>query len=178
MATIALSKSTLRPFQITDATSIAHHANNVKIYNQVRDHFPHPYTLEDAKNWIGNVSQKDNENLQLAIEVNGQAVGGIGLLKKEANYRHSRELGYWVGEEYWGKGIITEAVNGIIKYGFSTLGLQRIFARCYEHNKASQHVLKKCGFQLEGILRKGVIKNEKIIDEYCFSLLAEEFLHQ
>ena len=177
MAPIVLTKSTLRAFQPEDVPSLATHANNIKIWNQVRDHFPHPYTLEDAKEWIAFVNREDNQNSQWAITVDGLAVGGIGLLKKEgSNYRHSREMGYWLGEAHWGGGIISEAVTAVLGFGFKTLKLQRIYACCFEHNAGSRRVLEKCGFKAEGVFKNGVIKNEQLIDEYRFGILAEDFL--
>ncbi|BDZ71161.1 N-acetyltransferase [Methanobacterium petrolearium] len=143
-------------------------ANNYHIAINMRDLFPHPYTLEDGEQWL-EITSKEEKNCFLAIIVNNEAVGGIGLTLGEDIERISAELGYWLGEKYWGKGITSSGIKGIVTYGFNELGLERIFAKPLEHNTPSRKVLEKNGFKLEGIMEKSVIKNGKIYGQALYA---------
>jgi len=164
---IHLTKSTLRPWRIDDVPSLAFHANNVKIAENLTDAFPSPYKLEHAMHYINHVCS-DANNLIFAIEINNEAVGSIGIHCQTDVYRRSAKFGYWLSEKYWGQGIVTEAANATVKYGFDHLNIHRIQAGIFEINPASMRVLVKCGFSLEAIHRKAIIKNERVMDEYLY----------
>ena len=157
----------LRPWQKQDAQELASVANNKNIWNNVRDALPSPYTVMDALQWISHVnSQKPVINF--AIVCKGAVVGSIGCTPKEDISRKSIEIGYFVGEPYWGKGIATEAVNLLLDFILTRLDMARIEAHVFESNKSSMKVLQKNGFYLEGIHRKAAFKNNELIDDYIW----------
>ncbi len=160
----------LRPLHESDNIALANLANNKKIWDNVRDAMPHPYREADA-NFFINMVKKENPNNILAIEYQGVFCGMIGLHPQKDVYRLSAELGYWIGEAFWGKGIATAAVQLMIQHGFDTLQLNRIYAGIFEHNLASMRVLEKCGFEKEAILRQAVVKNNIVLDEHRFAIL-------
>jgi [ribosomal protein S5]-alanine N-acetyltransferase len=165
-----LEKNQLRELRETDAEAIARHANNRKIWRNLRDRFPHPYSLEDAKLWI-EITASEIPQTTFAIVVNGEVCGGIGLILGEDVYFRTAEIGYWLSEEHWGKGIISEAVAAVSEYGFEHLKLLRIWAQVFAWNPASMHVLEKCGFSNEGILRQAVFKDGEVIDAVRYALV-------
>ena len=164
--------SKLREFMDSDIPILAELCNNKKIWDNLRDMLPYPYLEKDAEYFIG-ICRNENPKTTFAIEHNGEFAGCIGLVLQKDIYKMSAELGYWIGEPYWGKGIATSAVNKIVDYGFGKLGLIRIYSGIFEFNKASQRVLEKAGFQLEGIFRKSVHKNGKICDEYRYAIIKD-----
>jgi RimJ/RimL family protein N-acetyltransferase len=164
---IELSRSKLRPWRPGDEESLVRHANNRKIWLNVRDRFPNPYTLADAEWWIQTGSAEAGTNF--AIEVGGEAVGSIGLISKDDVYRRSAEIGYWLGEDFWGRGIVTEAVRAVTDYAFATLDVCRVYAGVFEWNPASMRVLEKAGYQLEARLRKGITKDGQCLDELVYA---------
>lgn len=161
-------KITLRPPRITDKAQIARLVNNRKIWNNVRDMLPHPYTEDDAEAFIQKTLNEGPQNT-FAILYDGQLCGMTGVHPQEDVYRFSAELGYWIGEPYWGKGIATQAVALISKYGFQELGLVRLYAGVFSYNTASMRVLEKNGFVKEAVLQKAVFKNEQIWDEHRYA---------
>lgn len=163
---IQCSSFTLRPWRIEDTASLCLHANNSNVAMNLRDIFPFPYTLSDAEFFIINIASNP-KNLVLAFEIDGNACGAVGI-HPDADANQA-ELGYWLGEQYWGKGIATEAVNAIVDYGFQTLSLKRIHASVFEQNKASMRVLEKCGFVKEVINKKAILKNNVFLDEHVFA---------
>ncbi|PKP31414.1 MAG: GNAT family N-acetyltransferase [Bacteroidetes bacterium HGW-Bacteroidetes-17] len=165
-----LDKCILRPWQMSDANSLAMYANNRKIADNLRDEFPYPYTLHDARTWL-EFALGGNQNLLFAIEVDSKAVGGIGLIHKTDVYRKSAEIGYWLGEPYWYKGIMTESINFLVKHTFAHTEIIRIYAGVFENNIASARVLTKCGFKLESVHHQAIIKNGKIMNELIYSNL-------
>ncbi|MDD8017055.1 MAG: GNAT family N-acetyltransferase [Bacteroidota bacterium] len=165
-----LQKSLLRPWQSGDERSLAKHADNRKIWLNVRDHFPSPYTLADAQRWIFHASSALVDSV-FAIVVNGNAVGNIGLIKKEDVYRVSMEIGYWLGEEFWGHGIVTEAVGAVSQYAFSHFDINRLYADVFEWNTASMRVLEKNGFLPEARLKKAIIKDGRVGDVVLYTKL-------
>ena len=167
---IKCDRCILRGWKNSDIDSLVENANNYSIAVNMRDLFPSPYTTEDGKTFIDIVSNEEN-NCFFAITVNNKAVGGIGLTLGEDIERISAEVGYWLGEKYWGKGITSSALEGISDYAFKELGLRRIFAKPLEHNSASRRVLEKTGFVLEGILQKSVIKEGKIYNQALYALV-------
>lgn len=158
----------LRPWQKADRHMLAELADNIKIWNNVRDRMPHPYNLHHANAFI-KYCRKQRPPHVLAIEVNGQPAGCVGLELQDDISRISAELGYWIGENYWGKGIATEAVKQMLEYTFTTFPrLIRIYARVFKNNTASMRVLEKNGFHLEGVQQQSAIKNNMITDEYVW----------
>lgn len=147
-------------------------ANNENISRNLRDGFPHPYTLQHAEEYIQRQSGQDPMTI-FAIEFKGEYVGNIGLMKGNDVYRKSAEVGYFIGEPHWNKGIATIALNLIAEYGFNKLDIVRIHSGVYEHNLASQRVLEKCGFIKEGVFQKAVFKHEQYLDEVRYARIRE-----
>lgn len=169
---IPLEGCSIRSWRKTDFESLAENANNPKIWRNVRDAFPHPYTETDARQWIEHATTEKPE-VSFAIAVDDSAVGGIGLVLQADVSRVSAEIGYWLGEKYWGRGIATQAVEAMTAYGFATFNLTRIFAHVFEWNSGSQRVLQKCGYHLEGRLRRAAIKEGQVIDELLFANILD-----
>lgn len=160
----------LRALQASDANELAILLNNKNIWDHVRDYLPYPYTLLDAVKFIE--MQKDNQNdLIYAIQADGILAGCISLSSKSDVYKLNGEIGFWLGECFWGKGIATEAVKQIIKKGFLEINLHRIYASVFSFNIASVKVLEKAGFIKEAVLKEAVVKNNCIADEYIYALL-------
>jgi [ribosomal protein S5]-alanine N-acetyltransferase len=164
---------TLRELLDTDLPNMANYANNIKVAMNVRDGFPHPYTLEDAIHFKNMADQKVHGFI-LAIEYEGQYTGNIGLSPGMDVYRKSAEIGYFIGEPFWNKGITTRAVKLMTVWGFENLDIIRIHTGVFDYNIASQRVLEKCGYQKEGVFRKSVFKFGRICDEIRYAMLKEE----
>lgn len=164
---IQLTKSLLREWRRGDEPSLVRHANNRSIWINVRDTFPHPYTQADARSWI-RLAGTTGLNRVFAIDVDGFAVGAIGVRPGEDVNRLTAEIGYWLGEEYWGRGIATEAVEAVTRYAFDTLGMARVYADVFEWNAASMRVLEKAGFSREGVLRASAVKDRQIVDQVVY----------
>jgi ribosomal-protein-alanine N-acetyltransferase len=169
---LELGSCVVRDLRVDDAASLARHANNRKIWLNVRDRFPHPYTEADARRFIAAVTALSPRR-NFAIEVDGAAIGGIGLRLQEDVERVSAELGYWVGEPYWGRGIATAAVQAMTAYGFERYGLSRIYAVVFDWNPASARVLEKAGYSLEGRMRRSAIKDGTVVDQLLYSFVRE-----
>ncbi len=165
-----LEKSLLRPWRIGDEPSLEKHANNRNVWINVRDHFPHPYTHGDALRWVQHASTNLSETV-FAIVVDGNAVGSIGIVPKDDVFRKSMEIGYWLGEEFWKRGIITEAVGAVSRYAFERFDIVRLYADVFEWNKASARVLEKNGYVFEARLRKAVFKDGMIADALMYAKL-------
>ena len=162
----------LRELKPDDTNRLSELANNKNIWNNLRDFFPFPYTKENARDFIDRCIKEDPK-VTFAIEYKEELVGVAGLVLQSDINRLSAEVGYWIGEPYWNKGIASSAVALVVNYGFNTLKLNRIYCGVFDFNKASQRVLEKCGFTLEGIFKKAVIKDKKIIDEYRYAIIKE-----
>ncbi len=160
----------LREFKNSDAKKLAELCNNRKLWDNLRDYIPFPYSEKDALDYI-EFCQSENPQQTFAMEYKGEFVGAIGLVKQSDVYKLTAEIGYWLGEPYWGQGIMTTATRLITEYGFNNLGLVRIYTGVFSFNKASQRVLEKAGFKLECIFEKSIFKNNKIYDEYRYSLI-------
>lgn len=169
---LKLTRSTIRDWRVGDEASLVRHANNHKIWLNVRDAFPHPYTTADAEGWIHKTSG-EYPMTSFAIEVEGAAVGGIGLVLQTDIFRRSAEIGYWLSEDYWGRGIVTEAVKAFTEWSFANFDLCRIYAGVFEWNRASARVLEKCGFEFEGRMKKAVIKEGRTGDELIYAITKE-----
>jgi [ribosomal protein S5]-alanine N-acetyltransferase len=155
----------LRPWQKNDLEPLQYFANNIHIFNHVRDRFPHPYTLKDAEQWLA-LNTGVTPTTNFVIEADGLFTGNIALVTKEDIYRNNIEIGYWVAEHNWNKGIATKAIELIclfIKQHYNQVN--RIYASVFETNKASMRALEKNGFVLECIHKKGIIKNKVLLDE-------------
>lgn len=163
----------VRSFFESDAESIAQHANNRKVWINLRDLFPHPYTIDDAHAFIKS-AQSQVPKTRFAIAVDGKAVGAIGYLLHTDVERVSAEIGYWLGEPYWGRGITTEVVKAVTKYAIKNHHLTRVYALPYEWNDASFRVLEKSGYLLEGRMRRSAIKDGKVIDQLLYAYVVSE----
>lgn len=169
---LELSQCTLRPWQPNDVAALVRHANNRNIWRNVRDRFPHPYTQEAAEIWV-RVANHNPYEPALAIEVSGEAVGGLGLIFGRDIDRRSAEIGYWLSEEHWGHGIVTEAVQALTQYAFAHFDLARIWAGVFEWNPGSMRVLEKAGFVREGVLRKAATKDGQTIDVVMYAIVRD-----
>ena len=162
----------IRSWQLGDAPSLARHANNRKIWLQVRDRFPYPYTLEAAEHWVTLAPAADPET-QFAMEVDGEAAGGIGVFLQQDVERYSAEIGYWLGEAHWNRGITTAAVRRFTDYAFERFGLCRLYANVFETNPGSCRVLERAGYQLEGRLRQAAVKDGQVLDGLLYAAVRE-----
>ena len=157
----------LRPWGIEDADVLTTYFNNINIWNNLRDYIPHPYTTEDAERFIE--SQIDLFPTQnFAILNEEEIVGGVGIILQADIYKMNVELGYWIAEPFWGMGIGSIAVDLMTKYVFETFAINRIVAEVFEHNKPSMRVLEKNGYFLETVRRKGILKNELLMDDFVW----------
>ncbi|HET9341914.1 MAG TPA: GNAT family N-acetyltransferase [Candidatus Eremiobacteraceae bacterium] len=167
---IILEQCTLREWRPSDEASLVKHANNKNVSRNLSDIFPYPYTAEAARAWLGK-----HEGVQpqrdFAIVIDGDAVGGVGLYPGKDIFHRSAEIGYWLGEEYWGRGIVTEAVRAVTKYGFEAFNLMHIFAGCFERNTGSRRVLEKAGFELEGRLRMHATKDGVTMNDVVYGIV-------
>jgi [ribosomal protein S5]-alanine N-acetyltransferase len=165
---------TLRPFRKGDEGDLAHHANNPRIHQAVRDAFPYPYTLKDARNWIAYcLAQEAGSNHYWAIAMDDRVIGGIGAIRSQDVYRYNAEVGYWLGESHWGKGYATQALEMMTESLFTLTDLHRLYAGVFSFNKASMRVLTKAGFHLEAIHRQAICKDHSYWDEYYFVKFRE-----
>lgn len=160
----------VRDWQFGDEAALVVAANNRNIWRNLHHRFPHPFTQADAKGWFSLLAAM-TEPTHWAIEVGGVAVGAIGVDLGEGIYAKSGHFGYWIDEEYWGRGIMTAAVRSVSKYALSHFGLVRLEAPVFAWNPASMRVLEKAGFEREGILRKSVLKEDQLIDQVLYALV-------
>ncbi|GAA4275858.1 GNAT family N-acetyltransferase [Aquimarina mytili] len=164
----------LRQLKLSDVSQLTILANNKKVWDNVRDYFPYPYTEKDAEVFI-NLTKEQNPRQSFGIEFNGELCGVISLIPQKDVYKKSAEIGYWIGEPYWGKGIMTKAVGLITRYGFDELNVIRIFAGIFEYNVASMKILENNGYKKEAISEKAVFKNGKIWDEHRYYILNKDY---
>ncbi len=165
----------LRSWDLPDAGALTRFANNGKIARNLRDAFPHPYTLADAEAYIGDcLAADERDTLCRAIEIDGMAAGSVGLFRGKDIYRRCAELGYWLAEEYWGRGVMTGAVRQLCAEGFAKWDIERIYAEPFADNAGSRRVLEKAGFTLEGTMRRGAYKNGAYRDWCMYALLRGE----
>lgn len=161
----------LRPWRLSDAPSLAGNANSMAIYNNLRDAFPHPYTVEDGLSFIRRAMSIPDPATLMAIVVDGYAAGSIGITPRADVERITAEIGYFIGEKYWNKGIMTEALKAMTDYAFTRFPLLKLYATPFDYNIASQRVLQKAGYELEAVLKRGAIKNGSIVDLHYYSIL-------
>ena len=165
----------IRKWQLSDAPALAAALSNRKILNNLRDGLPYPYTVHDGEDYISAMLAADeNETFAFAVTVDGEVIGSIGAFRQGNIHRQTAELGYYIAEEYWGRGIMTEAVGLLCDYVFSNTDIIRIYAEPFAHNIGSCRVLEKAGFQYEGTLRSNAVKNGEVTDMRMYSRLKEE----
>ena len=165
----------IRRWELSDARDLAAALSNKKIQDNLRDGLPYPYTEHDGKEFISAMlSANENDTFAFAITVNGKAIGSIGAFRQTNIHNKTAELGYYIAEEYWGKGIMTEAVKQLCDYVFSNTDIIRIYAEPFAYNIGSCRVLEKAGFQYEGTLRSNALKNGNVLDMKMYSKLKTE----
>ena len=165
----------LRTWTLADAPALAKLINNKKVQDNLRDGLPFPYSEEDAKVFLSAVLASDpDQNLAFAIEADGELIGSISATRCANIHFRTAELGYYLGESYWGKGFATEAVRQICDYIYRNTDIIRIFAEPFAYNTASCRVLEKAGFQLEGLLRSNAVKNGRILDMKMYARIREK----
>ncbi len=164
------SKSTVRDWSSADRTELVRHANNRKVWRNLTHAFPYPYTDADADSWLASMASVV-EPTHWAIEVEGAAVGGIGVTLGEGVFSKTAELGYWLGEAFWGRGIMSDAVAHVAPYAMARFRLCRLQAAVYEWNPGSMRVLEHSGFTRESVARANVFKDGQVIDEFIYVLI-------
>jgi len=168
---IQFSHGIIRPLQAQDAESIARHANNLQIANQLRDAFPHPYSQEDAEAFIA-ICNGQVPAQNFAIVVEGEAAGVIGVKLNNDIERFSAEIGYWLGAAYWGRGISTEVLKRFSSFAMEHFSLNRLYALPFSDNMPSIRVLEKAGYTREGVLSQSAYKNGKFKDQCLYALVG------
>lgn len=167
--------SKIKKWELSDAKDFAAALSNTKIQDNLRDGLPYPYTEQDGLEYIsGMLSADKSETFAFAVTTESKVIGSIGIFRQKNIHRQTAELGYFIAEGYWGKGIMTEAVKQSCKYVFDNSDIIRIYAEPFAYNAASCRVLEKAGFQYEGTLRNNAVKNGKVIDMKMYSLLKTE----
>ena len=168
------TRCTVRSWRMADADAVVRHANNINVARQLRDRFPHPYTQANAMAFLkAAVANSDTSNL--AIDVNGEAVGAIGYVRGTDVERYSAEIGYWLGETYWGQGIASEALVLVTAHAFNVLNLLRLFALPFADNTGSIRVLEKAGYVREATLRCSSVKYGKPRDQGLYARVNLEW---
>jgi len=170
---LSFGKYIIRSWRKADAEPLQRYADNRKIWLNLRDIFPHPYTLEDARWWVAHASQQEPE-CSFTIATADEPIGGIGLVLGEDVNRFCAELGYWLAEPFWGRGITTDAVRTFTEWGFEHFTLNRIFATPFADNVASERVLEKAGYVCEGVLKNAVIKDGVVRDQGMYARLSDD----
>jgi RimJ/RimL family protein N-acetyltransferase len=166
----------LRPWSIADASHLAAIADNRKIAGNLRDGFPNPYSVKDAMDWLEMILPENHPPRFFAILADNKIAGSIGIITKVDIYRRNCEIGYYIGEDYWGKGIATKAIKAATSYAFKTFDIVRVYAEPFADNAGSRRALEKSGYICEATLRKNVFKNGIIKDSCIYGILREECL--
>ena len=162
----------IREWKIEDKTDLAENLNNMNILNNLRDGLPYPYTEDDAESFIRAMLSADKDKtFAFAITLEDRVIGSIGVFRRENIHYRTAEMGYYIGEKYWGNGYTTEAVRQVCDLVFEKTDIIRIFAEPFSHNSASCRVLEKAGFICEGILRSNAYKNGKIVDMKMYAIV-------
>jgi len=164
----------VRPWRASDLKDVVRNANNSKIWLNLRDRFPHPFTVADARAWLAIRAADSGNPHNFAIEFEGGAIGGIGFKLGTDIARMSAEMGYWLGEPFWGRGFATIALRAVTGYAFASFNLERIQATVYEWNPASVRVLEKAEYQFEGRLRNYVMKDGRLGDVLMYAKLRPD----
>ena len=162
----------IREWKIEDKSDLAENLNNIKILNNLRDGLPYPYTEDDAEDFIRAMLSADKDKtFAFAITLDGKVIGSIGVFRQENIHFRTAEMGYYIGEKYWGNGYVTEAVRLACDFVFENTDIIRIFAEPFAYNNASCCVLEKAGFTCEGVLRSNAYKNGTIVDMKMYALV-------
>lgn len=161
---------TLRKITPNDLDTLVKYANNPKVHLYTSNKFPYPYLKEHALSFIEFANSSTTSDI-MAIDINGEFVGGCGIHFKEDLQSKNAELGYWLAEPFWGKGIITSVITERIQHAFNKHNIHRLYASVFDENIASQKALLKCGFTLEAILKQAIYKNGKFYDDYIYSFI-------
>ncbi|HYQ95873.1 MAG TPA: GNAT family protein [Candidatus Eisenbacteria bacterium] len=170
MTEITLKHCSVREWRPSDVDSLVAQANNVKVWRNLHDGFPHPYTRADAEAWIKQTMNATPDTV-FAITVDGKAVGGIGFTRGTGELRLTATIGYWLGEDYWGRGITTEALRAVTDQTLANFDFARIEAYVFEWNLASARVLEKVGYTREARLRKRITKEGRTVDCFLYARL-------
>jgi len=165
---MADSSTMIRLYRQSDAQALAVLADNPNVCHYLMNRFPSPYTLEDATQWVARFG-RESEQYIFAIEWQGQLVGGIGLEPMADVHSLTADVGYWVGESYWGKGIATQALRLMVRHAFDSLHFLRLQAMVFAENKNSARVLEKNGFALEGRLKRHITKHGRVYDALLYA---------
>lgn len=167
----------IRPWKIEDAGDLALALNNKKIHDNLRDGLPFPYTTQDAEGFIHDMLSANKDKIYaFAITIDDKVIGSIGIFRKENIHSRTAEMGYYISENYWGKGIGTIAAKKACNYVFHNTNILRIFAEPFSNNVASCRILEKAGFVCEGVLRRNAVKNGKVLDMKMYSLVNDSDL--
>lgn len=165
----------IRKWRLEDAPALAAALSNRKVLDNLRDGLPYPYTEKDAAEYISAMLAADeNETFAFAVTVDDKAIGSIGVFRQGNIHRQTGELGYYIAEEYWGRGLMTQAVKQVCAHVFEVSDMLRIYAEPFAHNAPSCRVLEKAGFQFEGVLRCNAVKNGAVVDMRLYSLLRSD----
>lgn len=162
------TRCSVRPWLKTDGDALVRHANNINVARNLRDRFPHPYTKNDAKFFLKHAAAAEDPT-NLAIEVDGEAVGAVGYVPGHDIERFCAEIGYWLGEEFWGRGIATEALVLVTELAFHELNFLRLYALPFAENAASARVLEKAGYSREALLRSSAVKYGEVKDQLLYA---------
>ena len=163
----------IRDLRLEDAPAIARHADNYNIWRNLRDAFPHPYKLADAENFIAMVLTQDQVTV-FAIATADEAIGCIGLGMGQDVHRYSAEMGYWLAEPFWNKGIMSKVIARFTDFAFEEFEVNRIHAEPYDGNPASARALEKAGFKLEGIMRANAVKDGRVLDQLLYARVRDD----
>ncbi|NOY43152.1 MAG: GNAT family N-acetyltransferase [Planctomycetes bacterium] len=169
---IKLETCRIRSLEEADVTSLAYFANNRKVWRNLRDAFPHPYCEEDARQFIARVKSEPRET-HFSIEVDGHAVGVIGVRLQEDVEIATAELGYWLGEPYWGQGLMTSIVRAFSEHAIREFALNRLEAMVFAWNPGSARVLEKAGYRQEGLLKRSAVKDGEVIDRFLYAFVPD-----
>ena len=164
----------IREWKIEDKTALAENLNNMNVLNNLRDGLPYPYTEDDAEDFIRAILSADKDkSFAFAITLNGKVIGSIGVFHQDNIHYRTAEMGYYMGEKYWGRGYMTEAVKLVCDFVFENTDIIRIFAEPFAYNSASCRVLEKAGFIFEGVLRSNAYKNGNIVDMKMYAIVKQ-----
>jgi ribosomal-protein-alanine N-acetyltransferase len=169
---LPLPRYALRPWAWSDRDALLSHANNRNVSRALFDRFPFPYTVEAADRWLA-IATSEGRDLHYAIACGDEAVGGISAMRGSENARFCAEIGYWIGESHWGRGVMTATVDAFCEALFRSTDIERIEAGAFLTNPASHRVLEKCGFMREGVMRRKFFKDGEFIDDAVYALLRQ-----
>lgn len=171
---IECARFVLRPWRPGDEAALVRHANNRRVWRNLMDRFPHPYTARDADEWVARVQGEEGPPRSFAIVLDGEPIGGIGIERREDVSRRVAEIGYWLGESHWGNGYATEAVRELTRYAFATFDIDRLEAGVFGWNGASCRVLEKADYRFEGRHERSIFKDGETTDRLVYVKFREE----